>query len=130
MKKLLIAMLAILCVAAPAATTPAWAQFGRLLPPRNANEGYKTGLDVLRLCVATDENELLECLGFLEGVNDMMDEERLEAGQPPCYPADQKVDQIAIQQNLIAYLIAYPERRSEEGAKVVRDSIRLRWCSK
>lgn len=112
-----------LCVA------PAQAQFGRLLPPRDANQGYKTGLDVLRLCVAKDESQLLECLGFLEGVNDLFVSERAAAGLGPCYLANEKVDQIALQQTLIAYLIAYPERRPEQGAMLVRAAIQARWCS-
>ena len=125
MKKVVFAVMAVvLCVAAPAQ-----AQFGRLLPPRDANQGYKTGLDVLRLCAAADETQLLECLGFLEGVNDLMVNERTEAGLGPCYPTSEKVYQIAIQQTLIGFLIAHPERRPEQGAKIVRAAIMARWCT-
>jgi hypothetical protein len=113
---------------------PAAAQyggFGRLLPPRDANTGYKDGLDVLRLCAAEDETELLECLGFLEGVNDLFVWDRKQAGMPDCYPQGiGKVDQIAIQQTLIAYLIAHPEKRPEQGAQLVRAAVQARWCAK
>jgi hypothetical protein len=126
MKKFIIATLAVLCFA-----MPAQAQFGRLLPPRDPNQGYKSGNDVLRLCAAADETQLLECLGFLEGASDLFMQERAEAGLAPCYPTDQgKIDQIAIQQNFIAYLIAHPERRPEQGAKLMRASIVARWCAK
>ena len=112
---------------------PAVAQyggFGRLLPPRDANMGYKDGLDVLRLCAAEDETELLECLGFLEGVSDLFVAERKAAGLPDCYPEGfGKVDQIAIQQTLIAFLIAHPERRPEQGATLVKAAIQARWCA-
>src|SRR5277367_1409773 len=117
MKKLLFAVTAVVLGIA----VPAQAQFGRvLLPPRSANQGYKTGLDVLRDCVAPEEMELLQCLGFLEAVNDAFVQERADAGLPPCYPVSEKVDLVAIQRTLIAYLIAHPEHRPELGAKVVR----------
>ena len=84
MKKPFFAVMAVILSIA----VPAQAQFGRiLLPPRNANEGYETGLDVLRLCVAPEETELLQCLGFLEASNDGLVKERADAGLPPCYPA-------------------------------------------
>ena len=112
---------------------PAAAQyggFGRLLPPRDANMGYKDGLDVLRLCAAEDETELLECLGFIEGVSDLFVWDRKAAGSPDCYPQGfGKVDQIAIQQTLIAFLIAHPERRPEQGAQLLRAAIQARWCA-
>jgi hypothetical protein len=106
--------------------------FGRLLPPRDANMGYKDGLDVLRLCTAQDDTQLIECLGFLEGVSDLLVAERKAQGLPDCYPqssGSDKVDQIAIQQTLIAYLIAHPERRPEQGASVVKAAIQARWCA-
>ena len=129
MKRLLVTLV----TAAVFLTVSAQAQigggFGRLLPPRDANQGYKDGLDVLRLCTADDTTELLECLGFLEGVSDLLVSERKAAGLPDCYPEGRgKVDQIAIQQTLIAYLIAFPERRSQEGASVVKSAIQARWC--
>ena len=129
MKKLLVTLV----TAAVFLTVSAQAQigggFGRLLPPRDANQGYKDGLDVLRLCTADDTTELLECLGFLEGVSDLLVAERKQQGLPDCYPEGRgKVDQIAIQQTLIAYLIAFPERRSQEGASVVKSAIQARWC--
>ena len=103
--------------------------FGKLLPPRDANMGYKDGLDVLKLCTADSDTQLLECLGFLEGVSDLLVAERKAQGLPDCYPGgNRKIDQIAIQQTLIAYLIAYPERRSEQGASVVKAAIQARWC--
>jgi hypothetical protein len=72
----------------------------------------------------------LECLGFLEGVSDLVVAERKAQGLPDCYPeGSNKVDQIAIQQTLIAYLIAHPERRSEQGAAVVKAAIQARWCA-
>jgi hypothetical protein len=55
--------------------------------------------------------------------------ERADAGLPPCYPAVEKVDLVAIQQTLIAYLIAHPERRPDLGAQVVRAAITARWCT-
>ncbi len=126
MKKPFFAVMAVILSIA----VPAQAQFGRiLLPPRNANEGYETGLDVLRLCVAPEETELLQCLGFLEASNDGLVKERADAGLPPCYPAAEKVDLVAIQQTLIAYLIAHPEHRPDLGAKVVRAAIMARWCT-
>ena len=104
--------------------------FGRLLPARDANAGYKDGLDVLRLCAAEDTDQLLECLGFLEGVSDLFVAERKAAGLPDCYPEGfGKVDQIAIQQTLIAFLIAHPERRPEQGATLVKAAIQARWCA-
>jgi hypothetical protein len=123
MKKLLITALAILCIAAPAE-----AQFGRLLPPRNANEGYKTGNDALRLCAAHDESQLLECLGFIEGVNDMLVNNRAAAHLPPCYGPGVKVDQIVLQNVFIDYLIKYPEKRPEQGAKLMTDSFVAAFC--
>jgi hypothetical protein len=72
----------------------------------------------------------LECLGFLEGVSDLVVAERKAQGLPDCYPqSNPKVDQIAIQQTLIAYLIAHPERRIEQGASVVKAAIQARWCA-
>jgi hypothetical protein len=126
MKRLLVT----LATAALFLTASAQAQyggFGRLLPPRNANMGYKDGRDVLQLCTAQDETQLLECLGFLEGVSDLVVSERKAQGLPDCYPA--KVDQIAIQETLIAFLIAHPERRTEQGASVVKAAIQARWCA-
>jgi hypothetical protein len=68
-------------------------------------------------------------LGFLEGVSDLFVAERKAQGLPDCYPGgSRKVDQIAIQQTLIAYLIAYPDRRTEQGASVVKAAIQARWC--
>jgi hypothetical protein len=126
MKKLLFAIVAI----AMSIAMPAQAQFGHiLLPPRNANQGYETGLDVLRLCVAPEETELLQCLGFLEATNDIFVKERADAGLPPCYPEAEKVDLVALQRTLIAYLIAHPERRPELGSRVVRAAITARWCT-
>jgi hypothetical protein len=128
MKKLFVAILAVLAVLAAAG--PAQAQFGRiLLPPRNANQGYETGLDVLRLCVAPEDVELLQCLGFLEATNDSLVKARADAGLPPCYPESEKVDLVAIQKTLIAYLIAHPERRPDLGSKVVQNAIMARWCA-
>ena len=126
MKKLFVAIMAVgLGVAGPAE-----AQFGHiLLPPRNANQGYKTGLDVLRLCVAPEEMELLQCLGFLEASNDLLVKARADACLAPCYPESEKVDLVAIQRTLIAYLIAHPERRPELGSKVVQAAIMARWCA-
>jgi hypothetical protein len=104
--------------------------FGKLLPPRDANMGYKDGRDVLQLCTAQDETQLLECLGFLEGVSDLVVSERKAQGLAQCYPeGSAKVDQIAIQQTLIAFLIAHPERRTEQGASVVKAAIQARWCA-
>jgi hypothetical protein len=123
MKKLLLAVLAIVCVAAPAQ-----AQFGRLLPPRNANEGYKSGTDALRLCAAHDESQLLECLGFIEGINDALVNTRAAAHLPPCYGPDAKVDQIVIQNVFIDYLIQHPELRPQQGAKLMTDAIVQRFC--
>ena len=132
MKKLIAAGLAGALIGAMVAA-PAVAQyggFGRLLPARDANMGYKDGLDILRLCAAEDETQLLECLGFLEGVNDLFVWDRKQAGLPDCFPQGLgKVDQIAIQQTLIAYLIAHPERRPEQGAQLVRAAIQARWCA-
>jgi hypothetical protein len=126
MKKLFVAIVAVVLGAAG----PAQAQFGHiLLPPRNANQGYKTGLDVLRLCVAPEEMELLQCLGFLEASNDLLVKARADAGLPPCYPESEKVDLVAIQRTLIAYLIAHPERRPDLGSKVVQGAIMARWCT-
>lgn len=129
MKKLLAAAVTIaMCFTAPAVAQ--YGGFGRLLPPRDANSGYKDGLDVLRLCAAEDETQLLECLGFLEGVNDLFVAERKTQGLPDCYPPGLgAVDQIAIQQTLIAFLIAHPERRPEQGASLVRAAIQARWCA-
>jgi hypothetical protein len=126
MKKLFVAILALILGAA----APAQAQFGHvLLPPRNANQGYETGLDVLRLCVAPEEVELLQCLGFLEASSDMLVTARAAAGLPPCFPDSEKVDLVAIQRTLIAYLIAHPERRPDLGAEVVQSAIKARWCA-
>ena len=125
MKRLLSAIVALLFVAAPAQ-----AQLGKMLAPSNANQGYMTGSDALRLCAADSPNLLLECLGFLEGVSDLYMNERADAGEPPCYPADQTPDQNTLQQNFVAFLIAHPERRPEQGAKLVKASIMTRWCSK
>jgi len=125
MKKLLVTAVAVLCLAAPAQ-----AQFGRLLPPRDANQGYKTGLDMLHLCAVNDEGQLLECLGFIEGVNDALVNSRAAAHLPPCYPADAQVDQIVIQQNFIAYMVAHPEKRPMQGAQAMTESITARWCPK
>jgi hypothetical protein len=129
MKRLLVTM----ATAAVFLTASAQAQyggFGRLLPPRNANMGYKDGRDVLQLCTAQDETQLLECLGFLEGVSDLVVAERKAQGLPECYPeGSAKVDQIAIQETLIAFLIAHPERRTEQGASVVKAAIQARWCA-
>ncbi|HUO01560.1 MAG TPA: Rap1a/Tai family immunity protein [Rhizomicrobium sp.] len=129
MKRLLVASVA----AAFCLTASAQAQyggFGLLLHPRDANMGYKDGRDVLQLCTAQDDTQLLECLGFLEGVSDLVVAERKAQGLPDCYPeGNGKVDQIAIQQTLIAYLIAHPERRSEQGASVVKAAIQARWCA-
>jgi hypothetical protein len=129
MKRLLVAVVAaVACLTASAQAQ--YGGFGRLLPPRDANMGYKNGLDVLRLCTAEDNTQLLECLGFLEGVSDLMVAERKAQGLPDCYPKGLgKVDQIAIQETLIAYLIAHPERRSEQGASVVKTAIQARWCA-
>jgi len=129
MKRLLAAVVTVAVFLAASAQAQIGGGFGRLLPPRDANQGYKDGLDVLRLCTADDSTELLECLGFLEGVSDLLVAERKAQGLPACYPQGRdKVDQIAIQQTLIAYLIAYPERRSEQGASVVKAAIQARWC--
>ena len=127
MKRLLLAAIAVfLCLAA----FPAQAQFGHiLLPPRDANQGYKLGKDVLSNCVAPEQIELMQCLGFLEASSDAFVQERAEAGMPPCYPASEKVDLVEIQHTLVAYLIAHPEHRPELGAKVVRDAIIARWCT-
>ena len=85
MKKLIsIALAGVFFLIVPA--NAQYGGFGRLLPPRDANAGYKDGLDVLRLCAAEDETELLECLGFLEGVSDLFVAERKAAGLPDCYP--------------------------------------------
>lgn len=123
MKKLLLTVLAVLCIA-----VPAQAQFGRLLPPRNANEGYKTGQDALRLCAAHDESQLLECLGFIEGVNDALVNTRAAAHLPPCYAPGVKVDQIVIQNVFIDYLIRYPEKRPQQGAQLMTDAITAAFC--
>ena len=128
MKKLLVAV-ATAVVFLTASAQAQYGGFGKLLPPRDANQGYKDGRDVLRLCTADDDTQLLECLGFLEGVSDLFVAERRQQGLPDCYPDGRgKVDQIAIQQTLIAYLIAYPDRRTEEGASVVKAAIQARWC--
>lgn len=126
MKKLLVALVTL----AVCLTASAQAQLGRrLLPARDANMGYKDGLDVLRLCTADDNTPLVECLGFLEGVSDLFVAERKAQGLPDCYPEGaRKVDQIAIQQALISYLIAFPDRRSAQGASVVKAAIQARWC--
>lgn len=129
MKKLLVAVVTAGVFLAASAQAQ-YGGFGKLLPPRDANMGYKEGLDVLRLCTAEDDTQLLECLGFLEGVSDTLVAERKAQGLPACYPEGQdKVDQIAIQQTLIAFLIAHPERRSEQGASVVRAAIQAHWCA-
>jgi hypothetical protein len=129
MKRLLAAVVTVAVCLTASAQAQIGSGFGRLLPPRDANEGYKDGLDVLRLCTADDTTGLLECLGFLEGVSDLLVAERKAQGLPACFPEGRgKVDQIALQQTLIAYLIAYPERRPEEGASVVKAAIQARWC--
>jgi hypothetical protein len=128
MKKLLVAVVTAGVFLAASAQAQ-YGGFGKLLPPRDANMGYKDGRDVLRLCTAEDDTQLLECLGFLEGVSDLFVAERKAQGLPDCYPEGRnKIDQIAIQQTLIAYLIAYPDRRSEQGASVVKAAIQARWC--
>jgi hypothetical protein len=123
MKKLLLTVLAVVCIA-----VPAQAQFGRLLPPRNANEGYKTGQDLLRLCAAHDESQLLECLGFIEGINDVMVNTRAAAHLAPCYGADVKIDQIVLQNVFIDFLIRYPQRRPEQGAKLMTEAFTAAFC--
>jgi hypothetical protein len=130
MKRLLVAAMTV-AVCLTASAQAQYGGFGRLLPPRDANMGYKDGLAVLRLCTAEDNTQLLECLGFLEGVSDLFVAERKAQGLPDCYPkGGGKVDQIAIQQTLIAYLIAHPERRPEQGASVVKAAIQARWCAR
>jgi hypothetical protein len=129
MKRLLVAILTgTICLAAPA-QAQIGEGFGRLLPPRDANAGYKDGLDVLKLCVADDTTELLECLGFLEGVSDTLVADRKAQNLPDCYPKGiGKVDQIVIQQTFIQFMIAHPDRRPQEGASVVRAAIQARFC--
>jgi Ssp1 endopeptidase immunity protein Rap1a len=129
MKRLLVAV-ATAAVFLAASAQAQYGGFGKLLPPRDANMGYKDGRDVLQICTAQDETQLLECLGFLEGVSDLVVSERKTQGLPACYPeGSAKVDQIAIQQTLIAFLIAHPERRTEQGASVVKAAIQARWCA-
>jgi len=135
MKGLLVAMVAVGVCLAVSLGAPAQAQYGdrgfpKLLPPRDANMGYKDGLDVLKLCTADADTQLLECLGFLEGVSDMYVADRKSLGLPDCYPmGNGRVDQIAIQQAFIAYMIAHPERRPEQGATLVKQAIQARWCA-
>jgi hypothetical protein len=129
MKRLLVAVVTV-AVCLTASAQAQYGGFGKLLPPRDANTGYKDGRDVLQLCTAQDETQLLECLGFLEGVSDLVVSERKTQGLAQCYPeGNAKPDQIAIQQTLIAFLIAHPERRTEEGASVVKAAIQARWCA-
>jgi len=71
MKRLLVAV-ATAAVFLAASAQAQYGGFGKLLPPRDANMGYKDGRDVLQLCTAQDETQLLECLGFLEGVSDLV----------------------------------------------------------
>jgi len=125
MKKLLFAVILLPCLA-----LPALAQLPGLQPLNDPNKGFKTAQDAMRLCAADDNTKLLECLGFVEGASDQYVNDRAEAGLPPCFPADQAVNQTAIEQNFIAYVRAHPEVAAQQGAKVVRASILARWCSK
>ena len=130
MRKLLVAALTgILCLAGSAQAQYGDHGFGKLLPPRDGNMGYKDGLDVLKLCTADVNTELLECLGFLEGVSDLYVAERKSLNLPDCYPKGVgKVDQIDIQQAFIGFMIAHPDRRPQEGAATVRAAIQAKWC--
>ena len=132
MNKLLAAIaIGSVCLAAGLAA-PVHAQNARqtkLQPAREANQGYKDALAVLKLCVATDQVEIVECTGFLEGVSDLFVAERKAQGLPNCYPAGTgKVDQMIIQDAFVEYMIAHPERRPEEGAAMVKAAIQARWC--
>src|SRR5271170_7846475 len=125
MKTLLFAVILLPCLA-----LPALAQLGGLQPLNDPNKGFKTAQDAMRLCAAEDNTKLLECLGFVEGASDQYANDRAEAGLPPCFPADQAVNQTAIEQNFIAYVRAHLEVSAQQGAKIVRASIEARWCSK
>ena len=125
MKNLLFAVILLPCLA-----LPALAQLGGLQPLNDPNKGFKSAQDAMRLCAAEDNTKLLECLGFVEGASDQYVNDRAEAGLPPCFPADQAVNQTAIEQNFIAYVRAHPEAGAQQGAKVVRASIQARWCTK
>ena len=107
------------------------ARLGRLQPSRDANMGYKDGMDVLRICTSSADTEIQECTGFLEGVSDLLVADRKAQGLPDCYPAGKgTVDQMAIQQAFIGYMIAHPERRPEQGATAVKAAIEARWCTR
>jgi hypothetical protein len=132
MKGLLAAAVTVAISLAVCLAVPAHAQNGRrLLPPRDANQGYKDGLAILKLCVAEDNPEIVECIGFIEGVSDLFVAERKAAGLPNCYPpGNGKVDQMIIEQTFVNYMIAHPERRPEEGAALVKAAIQDRFCPK
>jgi hypothetical protein len=125
MKNLLLAVLLMPCLALPAS-----AQLLGLQPLNDPNKGFKSAQDAMRLCAAEDNTKLLECLGFVEGASDQYVADRADAGLPPCFPADQAVNQTAIEQNFVAYVRAHPEVSDQQGAKVVRESIKARWCAK
>ena len=125
MKHLLFAVTLLPCLALPAA-----AQLVGLQPLNDPNKGFKSAQDAMRLCAAEDNTKLLECLGFVEGASDQFVNDRAEAGLPPCFPADQVVNQTAIEQNFVAYVVAHPEVGAQQGAKIVRASIQARWCAK
>ena len=74
------------------------------------------------------ESQLLECLGFIEGVNDALVNSRAAAHLPPCYGPGAKVDQIVIQNVFIDYLIRYPEKRPQQGAQLMTDAIVAAFC--
>ena len=129
MKRLLVAILTGTIGLAAPAQAQIGEGFGRLLPPRDANMGYLDGLGVLKLCVAEDTNELLQCLGFIEGVSDSLVADRKAANLPDCFPKGVgKVDQIDMQQTFIQFMIAHPDRRPQEGAAVMRAAIQARYC--